>query len=213
MCWRTLILMLLPCSALAATLSGQVSAVPSGDRLVVATAAGPLQVRIAGVAAPESDQPFGSAARRFLEREALHREVHIETRGSDAGGETVAEVKLGQRNLAAELVSRGYAWALAEADPSGDLRRLQTQARAAHRGLWGDGTPFAPWEWRAARKRLKQLAAAQALPVTADRRRHVFYPPGCPVPAALSGEDRALFHTVSQAAEAGYKRSPDCPAP
>lgn len=212
MWWRTLTLLLIPCSAFAA-LSGQVSAVPSGDRLVVATADGPLQVRIAGVAAPESDQPFGNAARRFLEQQALHREVRIETRGRNADGSTVAEVKLGQRDLAAELVSGGYAWALAEADPSGELRHLQAQARAAHRGLWGHGTPFAPWEWRAARKRLKELAAAEVLPVTADRRRHVYYPPDCPVPAALSGNGRALFHTASEAAEAGYKRSPDCPAP
>ena len=33
------------------------------------------------------------------------------------------------------------------------LYALQSEARAAHVGLWADKTPTAPWTWRAQNKR------------------------------------------------------------
>ena len=209
--WHAFLVLVLPCSAFGATLSGRVSAVPSGDMLVVATAHGAVRVRIAGVDAPMSDQPFGAEAREFLERHCLHKEVAVEAAARDARGTPLGKVKLGRQDIAALLVSRGFAWALGGS--ARHLRRLQAEARTARRGLWGDGTPFPPWEWQAARKRLERLAASQVLPVTADRVHHVFYPPGCPVPSDLVGTNRALFRTVRQAEAAGYLRSPACKAP
>lgn len=206
-------MLILPCSAFGATLAGRVTAVPSGDVLTVATQQGTLRVRIAGIDAPESDQPFGPAAREFLQRRALHKEVRLESSGADSDGATLARVKLAGRDLAAELVSGGYAWALGGKKHSRRLRRLQAQARTARRGLWGEGTAFPPWEWRAARERLREQSKARRLPVTADRKQHVFYPPGCTVPPNLASGDRARFRTVREAETAGYLRSPECKTP
>ena len=36
---------------------------------------------------------------------------------------------------------------------------LEREARAAHRGLWADKAPVAPWEWRASEKERKSEAA------------------------------------------------------
>lgn len=211
--WHAFLMLALSCPAFGATITGRVSAVPSGDVLLIATAHGTVRVRIAGIDAPQSDQPFGPEAREFLKRRCLHQDVAVETGAEDAAGTVQGKVKLGQRDVAADLVSGGYAWALGQGVAARHLRRLQAEARAARRGLWGAGTPFPPWEWQAARKRLERLAASQTLPVTADRVHHVFYPPGCPVPSDLTGTDRALFRTVPQAKAAGYQRSPACKKP
>jgi hypothetical protein len=35
--------------------------------------------------------------------------------------------------------------------------RIYRKARAAHRGLWADAKPVAPWEWRAGEKDRKRV--------------------------------------------------------
>ena len=150
-------------SAFAAeTLRGMVKTVHDGDTLVlVGRGMGRLTVRLYGVDAPETrkpdspGQPFGSQAKRVLMYKLLGKEVSAELVERDQYGRAVAVVKLAGRDINAEMVSEGMAWAYRQylSGPyASQYINLEEQARRLKRGLWRDGNPQPPWEFRRGRK-------------------------------------------------------------
>jgi endonuclease YncB( thermonuclease family) len=81
---------------------------------------------------------------------AFGKHVEVRVRDTDRYGRTVAQVILpGGKNLNHELVYAGFAWWYRKYAPNDrTLKALETGARAAKRGLWGDKNPIPPWEWR-----------------------------------------------------------------
>ncbi len=69
-------------------------------------------------------------------------------RASDQYGRTAAFCRLGDKDLAAEMVRAG--WAVAFTRQSSDYAPDEDEAREARRGLWA-GTFDMPWDWRAKR--------------------------------------------------------------
>lgn len=124
-------------SAAARTVDGVVKHVTDGDTLWVQPAAGAaLQIRIAGVDAPEICQAFGAQARDALAARVLHRPVVVVTRARDVYHRTVGHVSLQGQDIGAWLVSGGYAWSPGYRHRAGMYAAEETQARQAHRGLW-----------------------------------------------------------------------------
>ena len=72
----------------------------------------------------------------------------------DGYGRTVARVSVGELDVNAELVRAGAAWVYRRYTDDPKLLALESEARAAHRGLWGlEGpAPVPPWDWRHGRK-------------------------------------------------------------
>ncbi|MCA1979419.1 MAG: thermonuclease family protein [Thiobacillus sp.] len=106
-----------------------------------------LKVRLAGIDAPESDQPGGEAATRALKALALGRHAHIDTVATDVYGRTVGVLEIDGASVNAELVRRGFAWATAWHGVA-PLREVAAEARQARRGLWQDAEAIPPWQWR-----------------------------------------------------------------
>ena len=53
------------------------------------------------------------------------------------------------RNLNHKIVEEGFAWWFRRYAPHDTvLEKLESEARAARRGLWAQADPVAPWEWR-----------------------------------------------------------------
>ncbi|MDD2500855.1 MAG: thermonuclease family protein [Geobacter sp.] len=150
-------------SALAETLRGMVKAVHDGDTVVlVGRGTGRVTVRLYGVDAPETrkpdspGQPFGSQAKRVLMFKVLGKEVTAEVQDRDQYGRTVAVLQLGGRDINAEMVAEGMAWAYRQFLNGPYASRyiaLEEQARRQHRGLWRDPNPQPPWEFRRGQKR------------------------------------------------------------
>jgi len=68
----------------------------------------------------------------------------------DPFGRRSGVCKVGDTDVAAEMVKQGYA--LAYTKESEDYSALQKEAEAAKVGLWRDGVKFQePWEWRRTR--------------------------------------------------------------
>ncbi len=110
-------------------------------------------VRLYGIDAPESDQPGGPEATRFvtiwIERHDLLLTVH----DTDRYGRIIGELSIfgdaHSRTLNEELVYNGLAWWYREyAAGDEQLSALQAQAQAAKRGIWSQDSPVPPWEWR-----------------------------------------------------------------
>jgi len=156
-----LLMAALPASA--ETLRGMVKAVHDGDTVVlVGRGTGRVTVRLYGVDAPETrkpdspGQPFGSQAKRVLMFKVLGKEVTAEVQDRDQYGRTVGVLKLAGRDINAEMVTEGMAWAYRQflgGPYASRYIQLEEQARRQHRGLWRDPNPLPPWAFRRGQKK------------------------------------------------------------
>ena len=150
--WRNSLLfagLLWSLAAHTAEFDGRVVGISDGDTLTVQTDGGQwVRVRLAGIDAPEHDQPYGTAATRSLAALALNRTVRVRRVAEDDYGRVVGVVVAGGRDLDAEQVRRGMAWVYRRYSRSRRLYALEAEAKQARRGLWADLNPVPPWDWR-----------------------------------------------------------------
>lgn len=160
----SILLLLGYASTAAATeaLRGMVKTVYDGDTVVlVGRGIGRLTVRLYGIDAPETrkpklpGQPYGSQAKRVLMYKLLGKEVTAELVERDQYGRAVAVIKQAGRDINAEMVAEGMAWAYRQylvAPYASHYSNLEEQARRLRRGVWRDANPQPPWEFRRGQK-------------------------------------------------------------
>jgi len=141
--------LLLAASPALAAVQGRVVSVHDGDTLTVLIERHPVRVRLADIDAPELGQPFGSRSRQSLSGLCFGKVATLDVRGRDRYNRTLARVSCAGADVNAEQVRRGYAWTFVRyVRPDSPLFAIEREARAAHRGLWQDPAPVAPWDWR-----------------------------------------------------------------
>jgi micrococcal nuclease len=143
----------LACLCCSAGDSGRVVSVHDGDTLHV-LGADKLErtIRLEGIDAPELRQPFGTKARDALAALTKGKAVEVIGGKPDRYGRTVARVEVDGQDVGHRLVSDGLAWHYTRYSHDTGLADAERQAREARRGLWIDGKPVAPWDWRATEK-------------------------------------------------------------
>lgn len=155
--------------------------VSDGDTVQVMHNGKAEKIRLAGIDAPEKDQPFGKAAKRYVLDLAAHKTVTVDVHTVDRYGRTVGEILfLSGESLNRILVSEGYAWHYKQYSDDPVLAGLEVEARSYKRGLWQDKNPIPPWEWRKA-KRSKSSASKRAVvgEYHGNVKSGVFHRPGC----------------------------------
>jgi len=158
----------------AETLVGRVVGVHDGDTLTLLNdQKRQTKVRLAEIDTPESKQPYGSRSKQALSDLVFGKTVQVEIRDTDRYGRTVGRVSVGSTDVNAALVASGAAWVYRQYSSDPDLLRLEAEARAAQRGLWGlpEAQRTPPWEWRRAQREGKAAsppssAQAPARPAT-----------------------------------------------
>lgn len=128
----------------AETLTGRVIAVTDGDTLTLAvTGRGPVTVRLAGIDAPERDQPFSAQSRDALAVLALDREAWVTVRAVDRYGRMVGRVMVKQvggdfaeTDLNVKQVVAGWAVAYRQYDPGTEVLAAEAEAQRERRGVW-----------------------------------------------------------------------------
>ncbi|HSE01448.1 MAG TPA: thermonuclease family protein [Burkholderiales bacterium] len=132
-----------------ADVQGRVVSVHDGDTLTVLIESRSVRVRLTDIDAPELRQPFGTRSRQSLSSLCFGKVASLDVRGQDRYNRTLARVTCSGTDANAEQVRRGYAWTFTRyARTDSPLFAIEHEARAAHRGLWQDPAPVAPWEWR-----------------------------------------------------------------
>ena len=127
----------------------RVVSVHDGDTLTVLIEHKQVKVRLTDIDAPELGQPFGRNSKQSLSDLCFGKLATLDVRGQDRYKRALAQVTCDGRDANAEQVRRGYAWTYTRFAPAGSpLYAIQNEARAAHRGLWAERSPVAPWEWR-----------------------------------------------------------------
>jgi endonuclease YncB( thermonuclease family) len=168
----------------AAEVSGPARVV-DGDTLEI----GSTRVRLFGIDAPEAAQvckdargrrwSCGEAAEDRLERLVASRTVSCAGRGADDYGRLLAVCSAGGREVNAQVVPEGLAWAFVRYAP--DYVETEREARATRRGVFAaENEP--PWEFREA----KWNTATPNAP--ADRER------ACPIKGNVSNSGERIYH-------------------
>lgn len=129
---------------------GPLVRVKDGDSLVVKVQGVAMDVRLAGIDAPELSQPYGRNARQVLTLLASGRQLVIKPLDTDRYGRTVAHVWNGETQLNLEMVRRGGAWFYSEFARGAELHKVEQEARNAKLGLWAlpPKDRIEPWLWR-----------------------------------------------------------------
>ena len=149
--WMALLGALAITCAFAETISGTVTKVIDGDRLVVRDAAHKRHiVRLAEIDAPERKQPFFVEASRSLAELCYGKEAKVEWSERDAKKRYIGYVTCAGKDANAEQLRRGMAWASPRSTkPTSGLYELETYARLRRIGLWADDNAVAPWDFAA----------------------------------------------------------------
>jgi len=142
-------------AAHAVVLHGVVAEVADGQTVVVLSNGRKLTVSLKGVEAPELKQHFGDVSRQYLASLILDKSVEVELREFKLG-QVNGKVIWNQLDIGLQVIRDGAAWYdkvngqnLTEAERT-VYASAEQAARNEMRGLWQDGTPMPPWEWRRA---------------------------------------------------------------
>jgi endonuclease YncB( thermonuclease family) len=90
---------------------GKVIAVSDGDTITVLDAKSQWhKIRLAGIDAPESGQPFGKRSKSNLSDAAHGQEVIVEFQKTDRYGRKVGKVLVSERDINLDQIKAGLAW-------------------------------------------------------------------------------------------------------
>ena len=144
-----LVLMLIQV-AVAESFTGKVVGVTDGDTVSVMRDGVAAKVRLHGVDAPESSQPFGARAKQTCSALCFGQDVKVEIKDVDRYGRLVGAVYLPDGTYVNQaLVAQGMAWWYERYAPGDrELAGAQESARLGGVGLWSEPDPVPPWEFR-----------------------------------------------------------------
>lgn len=134
---------------------GKVISVRDGDTVVMLDSTlKQYRVRLQGIDAPESKQPFGQRSKQSLSNLVYGRQVVAECSKQDKYKRSVCKVVVEGKDANLAQIEAGMAWWYRDyaKEQSADDRRTyeasEDEAKSIRRGLWSDSEPVAPWEWR-----------------------------------------------------------------
>ena len=134
----------------AATWQTRVESVIEGDTIGVTNPANlKVRVKLIGIDAPESNQPYADESRRALSDKILGEKVVLTFEPPRSKNAVIhARVAFGERWINLEMVKEGWAWAVPSHAGNPELKEAQQIASKARVGLWQADAPVSPWEWR-----------------------------------------------------------------
>ncbi len=135
--------------------AGRVVGISDGDTLTVqASNQQRYKIRLQGIDAPEKGQAYGQKCKESLMMATANLPVTVEAYKLDRYGRIIAKIMAEDKDVALEQIRTGCGWHyVAYAKEQNDKDRkayaaAEKQARKAHKGLWKDKKPVAPWDFR-----------------------------------------------------------------
>ena len=141
-------------SVTAEVLLGTVIAVHDGDTITLKNESEQKKIRLAGIDAPELNQPSGVESREALREAVLDKVVLFVSSKADKYGRVVGKVILDGQDINLKQVQSGMAWVyrayLKELSKEDRVFYLEAEAqsKAIAVGLWIVSNPVEPWIWR-----------------------------------------------------------------
>ena len=146
---------MLATSAIAETISGIVVGISDGDTVTLLDANRQQhKIRLQGIDAPESHQPFGQKSKSNLSALVFNKDVTAECGKQDRYRRDICKIIVNGMDANLEQVKAGMAWhykQYAKEQSPQDRESYEVaefNAKIRRLGLWADTNPVAPWEWR-----------------------------------------------------------------
>lgn len=140
---------------LIAALLAVVVGVSDGDTVTALTHdKNQIKVRLSGIDAPESRQPYGQRSRQHLSDLVYGKEVDLSCGKIDRYKRHICLIRVAGKDANLEQIKAGLAWhykAYAKEQPTGEQKLYaleEAEARERHEGLWKEIDQVPPWEWR-----------------------------------------------------------------
>jgi endonuclease YncB( thermonuclease family) len=184
-----------------------------GDTIAI----GGTRIRLEGIDAPESAQtcrrkwfgswPCGSAATAALAGMIGRQPVSCQPCGLDRYGRTLAACFVDGRDINAQMVRQGYAWAFVKY--SSAYVKEEAAAKAESLGIWqGEAVPA--WEFRASRWATAEHAAPEGCAIKGNvtRNGRIYHMPWSPWYAQIKMEPdkgKRWFCSEAEAVAAGWR--------
>jgi endonuclease YncB( thermonuclease family) len=174
-------------------------------------------VRLEGIDAPETAQtcgrwligtwPCGTAAGDALEKLIGGQTVTCDSRGLDKYGRTLGVCFVAGRDVNAEMVREGYAWAFVKYSTS--YVQEEAEARALHIGIW-QGKAEPAWEFRAHRWAGAEQDAPKGCAIKGNVTAHgrIYHMPWSPWYGKIridEAKGKRWFCTEAEALAAGWR--------
>lgn len=150
-----ILLSVLAFPALGYDITGRIVSITDGDTVILLDAQQRQhKIRLSGIDAPESHQPFGQKSKSSLSAMVFNREVVAECGKTDKYRREICKIFVGRIDANLEQVKAGMAWWYRqyskEQSPKDreDYEVAEFHAKTRRVGLWADKNPVPPWEWR-----------------------------------------------------------------
>lgn len=112
------------------------------------------KIRLKGIDAPESHQPFGQKSKSNLSAMVFNSDVIAECGKQDKYKRRICKIIVNNQDINLEQVKAGMAWWYRDyareqsAQDREDYEIAEFNAKVRRLGLWSDTNPVPPWEWR-----------------------------------------------------------------
>lgn len=130
------------------SLTGSVVAIIDGDSFKIQTEHGLQRVELHGIDAPEQGQAWGEMATYYLTDLIDGRDVQVLKVADNEYGDIIGIVEIDGYSINRLMLTEGYAWAKRGYSQDKKWIGLESLAREGQLGLWRQGEPLSPWEWR-----------------------------------------------------------------
>ena len=147
----TACLILFATPVFAGELSGKAIGISDGDTFTLLTSdKQQIKIRLAEIDAPESNQPYGNRSQQALSGLIFGKDVRVVVQTTDRYGRTVGRPYVGGLDVCEEMIRSGSAWVYRQYVVDLGLFDIESEAKAALRGLWAlpEAEQVAPWDWR-----------------------------------------------------------------
>lgn len=144
---------------------GTLHYVQDGDSLHFKDRTGKVHlIRLTCIDAPETGQPGGEEAYRYLKQLIQDKSLVLKWHEMDRYNRILGTIFVGDLDVNAEMVRAGHAWHYVAYSDSKELTQLEAEAKAAKRGLWSQENPIAPWDYRRMPSKDRQTPREQMQP-------------------------------------------------
>jgi endonuclease YncB( thermonuclease family) len=214
-----LLVFILPAAAQQRVITGRVVGLADGDTLTLFDGKNKQhKIRLDGIDAPESSQPFGTRSKESLSSMVFGKTITVTSSKTDRYGRLVGKVTLEGKNINYVQVLNGWAWFYRDyarelsAEDAKDYEQAEKIARSQRRGLWADASPVPPWNYRKG----KREAVAKVKPTTngqiiGNRSSRIYHRSDCPSYNDVGERNQVFFKTIAEAEKAGYRLASNCP--
>tara|TARA_B110000971_G_C19839031_1_gene421673 strand:+ start:190 stop:681 length:492 start_codon:yes stop_codon:yes gene_type:complete len=138
-----------------ADVTGRVKRVVDGDTIILQEVSGKtVRIRLLGIDAPESGQPYGDDSSATLASYIEGKMVYVASRKKDRYQRLLGKVIMNKQDINYLLVKKGHAWHYKRYSGDQDVGDAQqyadaeSEAKQSQLGIWKALAPIPPWEWR-----------------------------------------------------------------